>query len=61
MVSELPAGHAPFAKVAVALRQIVAGTNYRLTVSLADGNKWSALVWHKLDGSFVVSGLAQVR
>lgn len=61
MMTHLPAGHAALAQVTTALRQLVAGTNYRLTLRLADGSKWGALVWHKLDGSFVVTGVAQVR
>jgi hypothetical protein len=61
VMAYLPAGHATLAKVDIALRQVVAGNNYRLTLRLADGNKWSAFVWHKLDGSFAVSGVAQVR
>jgi hypothetical protein len=40
---------------------VVAGTNYRLVLVLTDGSKWDALVWHKLDGSFVVSDPGQVR
>jgi len=39
----------------------VAGTNYRIVLFLTDGSKWDAQVWHKLDGSFVVSGPSQLR
>jgi hypothetical protein len=57
----LPAGHAALVGIDMALRQVVAGTNYRLILRLADGNRWSAVVWHKLDGSFDVSDPSRVQ
>ena len=45
-----PAKH-PGAKLLAAQRQVVAGTNYRLTLQLRDGSRWQATVWHKLDGT----------
>ncbi|MDB5675564.1 MAG: hypothetical protein JWM65_2546, partial [Sphingomonas bacterium] len=61
MVKRLPVEHAKLKQIGTAQRQVVAGTNYRLVLILTDGSKWDALVWHKLDGSFVVSDPAQVR
>ena len=49
-----PAKH-PGAKVLAAHRQVVAGTNYRLTLQLRDGSRWQATVWHKLDGRYEVT------
>jgi hypothetical protein len=61
MVKRLPVEHATLKRIDSAQRQIVAGINYRLFLVLTDGSKWDAQVWHKLDGSFVVSDPAQVR
>jgi len=61
MVKRLPVEHATLKQVDTAQRQVVAGTNYRIVLVLTDGSKWDALVWHKLDGSFVVSDPGQVR
>jgi hypothetical protein len=61
MVKRLPVEHAKLKQINTAQRQVVAGTNYRITLVLTDGSKWDALVWHKLDGSFVVSDPGQVR
>jgi len=55
-VTQLPAGHGAFAEVRSAQTQVVAGTNSRMVISLADGTIWEATVWHKLDGSYVLSG-----
>lgn len=32
-------------------RQIVAGTNYRIDLVLADGKRFQVVVWRKLDGT----------
>lgn len=61
MVKRLPVDHATLKRIDSVQRQVVAGTNYRLTLVLTDGSKWGALVWHKLDGSVVVSDLTQLR
>ncbi|MDH7975028.1 hypothetical protein QH494_22830 [Sphingomonas sp. AR_OL41] len=61
MLAKLPAGHAGLDTIVTAQRQVVAGTNYRLILRLTDGDKWTALVWHKLDGSFVVSDPSRVQ
>jgi hypothetical protein len=61
MLGALPVRDARLDRIEAASRQIVAGQNYRLTVRLADGSRWSAVVWHKLDGSFVTSEITRVR
>lgn len=60
MLGKLPLRHARLCHVESALRQVVAGTNYRLTLRLRGGSRWSALVGHPLDGSFVVSEAARL-
>ena len=59
LVAELPVRHARLRRIIVAQRQVVAGTNVRLTVRLAHGGCWSATVWHKLDGSYAVADTAR--
>lgn len=55
-VSQLLAGHGALAEVRSAQTQVVAGTNYRMVLSLADGTMWEATVWRKLDGSYALTG-----
>jgi hypothetical protein len=45
----------PGARLIAAHRQVVAGTNYRMTIKLRDGSRWQATVWHRLDGQFQVT------
>jgi hypothetical protein len=54
VLAHIPDGNAQLAQVETAQRQVVAGTTIRLALRLVDGSRWSALVWHKLDGSFEV-------
>jgi hypothetical protein len=61
MLGALPVRDARLDRIEAASRQIVAGQNYRLAVRLADGSRWSATVWHKLDGSFVTSQVTRLR
>jgi hypothetical protein len=48
-------------RIESASRQVVAGTNFRLTVRLTSGSTWRGVVWHKLNGDYVVSHMARVR
>lgn len=48
----LPQAHGGLAEVGSAQTQVVAGTNYRMVLRLADGTRWSVTVWRKLEGSF---------
>ena len=50
-VSRLPRPHAPLKQIVGAERQVVAGTNYRMLVTLKDGKRWRLVVWKKLDGT----------
>jgi len=45
----------PGAHLLTAESQVVAGTNYRLTLKLRDGSRWQATVWHRLDGQYEVT------
>lgn len=51
----VPAGHGALAKVSSAQTQVVAGSNYRMTLHFADGSSWQATVWRQLDGSFALT------
>ncbi len=33
-------------------RQVVAGTNYRIEMTLTDGSHWKVVVWQRLDGRY---------
>lgn len=55
-VTQLPEGHGGLAEVRSAQTQVVAGTNFRMVLRLADGTMWEVMVWHKLDGSYAISG-----
>ena len=57
MLAKLPVKHAKLRRIETAQRQVVAGTNYRLTLRLANGARWSGTVWHKLDRTYAVSDL----
>lgn len=61
MLARIPRKKPKLAKIESAQSQVVAGTNYRLRIRLKDGTRWEATVWRKLDRSFEVSGIGQVR
>lgn len=48
-------GYGGTAEVTSAETQVVAGTNIRMVLRLADGSHWKATVWHRLDGSFALT------
>ncbi len=50
-----PAKSRSRAQIIAAQRQVVAGTNYRLTLQLRDGSRWQAVVWHRLDRQYQVT------
>lgn len=50
-----PAGHGLLAAISSAQTQVVAGTNIRMVLRFADGSRWQATVWHRLDGSFALT------
>jgi hypothetical protein len=51
----VPKGHGAIAEVTSAETQVVAGTNIRMVLRFADGSHWKATVWHKLDGSLLLT------
>ena len=59
--SQLPSGHGALAEVGSAQTQVVAGTNWRMTLRMADGTRWNTLVWHRLDGTYALTEAEQVR
>lgn len=61
LVRHLPIKNVGLRHVETASRQVVAGTNFRLTVRLTNGRLWGGTVWHKLNGTYVVSHVARVR
>lgn len=50
----VPAGHGALNRIDQAEQQVVAGTNYRLVLAFADGQRWRATVWQRLDGHFAL-------
>lgn len=54
-VAQLPTRTARLTKVVKAERQVVAGTNYHLVLSLDDGSAWDVTVWHRLDNTYQVT------
>jgi len=50
----------PGAHLITAESQVVAGTNYRLTLKLRDGSRWQATVWHRLDGRYEVTATTRL-
>jgi hypothetical protein len=61
LVRHLPVRQVGLRRIESASRQVVAGTKYRLTVLLTNRRIWSGTVWHKLDGTYVVSHAARVE
>lgn len=53
--SQLPPGHGALAEVLSAQTQVVAGTNLRMALRMADGTRWNTLVWHRLDGTYALT------
>jgi hypothetical protein len=51
----VPQGHGALTEVTSAETQVVAGTNIRMVLRLADGSRWKATVWHRLDGTFALT------
>jgi hypothetical protein len=49
--ANLPRGRAMLAEVISASTQVVAGTNVRMVLRMADGTRWSAIVWQRLDST----------
>ncbi len=61
LVRHLPVKNVSLRHIERASRQVVAGTNFRLTIKLTNGRLWCGTVWRKLDGTYVVSRVARVR
>jgi hypothetical protein len=55
VVPRLPVRGARLLRIEGGERQVVAGMNYRIGLQLTNGSRWLALVWHKLDGSYVLT------
>ena len=55
VVPRLPVRRARLLRIEGGERQVVAGMNYRIGLQLTDRSRWLALVWHKLDGSYVLT------
>ncbi len=53
--ANLPQGRGMLAEVISASTQVVAGTNVRMVLRMADGTRWSATVWQRLDGTSVLT------
>lgn len=53
-------GAAQLLSVDDAHKQVVAGTNYRLTLTLTDGSRWEATVWRKLDQTMELTASRQL-
>ena len=58
--AHLPQSHGALAEVRSAQTQVVAGTNLRMDLRMADGTRWSVTVWRRLDGSFELTDAQQV-
>lgn len=58
--AHLPQGHGVLAAVRSAETQVVAGTNLRMALQMADGTRWAVTVWHRLDGAFELTEVRQV-
>ncbi len=59
-VSQLPPGPGVLAEVLSAQTQVVAGTNLRMALRMADGTRWTTVVWHRLDGMYALTSAQQV-
>lgn len=56
----LPQPHGALVEVTSAQTQVVAGTNLRMALRMADGTRWNVTVWQKLDGSFELTDAQQM-
>lgn len=54
-VSKLDHANAVLASVESAARQVVAGVNVKLELTLADGTRWSVVVYKQLDGTLALT------
>ena len=61
LVRHLPVKGQNLRHIDSASQQVVAGMRYRLTVRLTNGRTWRGTVWHRLDGTYVVSELRLAR
>jgi hypothetical protein len=61
MLEAIPVKNAKLDGIETAIRQVVAGTNYRLTVRLTDGSRWNTVIWRRPDGTFTVSLPARLQ
>jgi hypothetical protein len=61
LVRHLPLKTVGLRHIDSASRQVVAGTNFRLTVRLTSGRLWRGTVWHKPNGTFVVTHTVPVK
>jgi hypothetical protein len=59
--SKIPRPKARIAKIERSEKQVVAGTNYRLILRLTDKSRWTVTMWHKLDGTWVATEVAELR
>ena len=52
-------GHreAGLARIDALERQVVAGMNYRMRITLTDKSRWDAVVWRRLDGTISLTSL----
>ncbi|HMT43490.1 MAG TPA: YbaY family lipoprotein [Chakrabartia sp.] len=51
-LKQLKRGKARIRSVDVVERQVVAGTNYRIDMTLTDKTRWRVVVWQRLDGGY---------
>lgn len=55
VVPRLPVRRARLLRIEGGERQVAAGMNYRIGLQLTDRSRWLATVWHKLDGTYVLT------
>ena len=53
-------GTAELLSVDDAQKQVVAGMNYRLTMTLTDGSRWKATVWRRFDNTMELTAASQL-
>ena len=58
--AHLPQPHGALVEVTSAQTQVVAGTNLRMALRMADGTRWNVTVWHRLDGSYEMTDTSQM-
>ncbi|MDE2596104.1 MAG: hypothetical protein KGL44_04405 [Sphingomonadales bacterium] len=59
--SRIKRHHPRLARVERAERQVVAGTNFRMTIVLTDHTRWQVTVWKQLDGTYALTASERVR